>query len=116
MLRVSALAATLLVALGAAGGLAATATAGSSDPGETYRKYALVREQLVTCSLDRTWRHLGGDQRKRCTRIRKLYTLWSEPGESYRYHVHCKTKKCPAQPVGEPDPRAPIPRGAVTFR
>ena len=114
MLRVSALAATLLVALCAAGGLAASA--GAADQGETYRKYALVRERLVSCSLDRTWHHLGTEERQRCTRNRELYTLWSEPGESYRYHVHCKTKKCPAAPFGEPDPHAPIPRGAHTFR
>ena len=116
MLRVRALAATLLVALCAAAGIAATASAGSSDPGETYRKYALVRDKLVACSLDRTNHHLSDAQRSRCTRYRKLYTLWSEPGESYSYHVHCNTEKCPAQPFGEPDPRAPIPAGAHTFR
>jgi hypothetical protein len=111
-----ALAATLLVALCAAGGIAATASAGSSDPGETYRKYALIRDKLVACSLDRTNHHLGSEVRARCPRYRQLYTLWSEPGESFSYHVHCNTKKCPAQPIGEPDPRAPIPAGAKTFR
>src|SRR4051812_7099483 len=113
MLRVSALAATLLVALCAAGSLAAAA--GADQTGETYRKYAQIRTELVACSLDRTWHHLGTRERKDCTHNRKLYTLWSEPGESYRYHVHCKTKKCPAAPIGEPNPRAPIPSGAHTF-
>jgi hypothetical protein len=117
MLRVRALAATLLVALCAAGGIAATASAGSSDPGETYRKYALIRDRLIACSLDRTNHHLSSAVRARCKDDRKLYTLWSEPGESYGYHVHCNTsKKCPAQPIGEPDPRDPIPAGAHTFR
>ena len=114
MVRTRAFAATLLVALSAAGGFAASA--GAADARDTYRKYALVRERLVSCSLDRTWQHLSTEERQKCTRYRKLYTLWSEPGESYRYHVHCKTKKCPATPIGEPDARAPIPRGAQTFR
>ena len=105
----------LLVALSAAGGIAATASAGSSDPGETYRKYAVVRDKMVACSLDRNYQHLSSAQRSRCKDYRKLYTLWSEPGESYGYHLHCKTKKCPAQPYGEPDPRAPIPADAHTF-
>jgi hypothetical protein len=118
MLRVRALAATLLVALCAAGGIAATASAGSSDPGETYRKYALIRDHLVACSIDRANHSLGSAERARCNNTyRKLYTLWSEPGESFGYHVHCNTrKKCPAQPIGEPDPRDPIPAGAHTFR
>jgi len=116
MLRVRALAATLLVALCAAGGLAAPAGAGSTDQGSVYRKYALIRDKLVACSLDRTNQHLGSEERARCPRYRKLYTLWSEPGESYGYHVHCNTKKCPAQPFGEPDPRQPIPASARVFR
>jgi hypothetical protein len=116
MLRVRALAATLLVALCAAGGLAAPAGAGSSDQGTIYLKYALIRDKLIACSLDRTNQHLGKAQRARCPRYRELYTLWSSPGESYGYHVHCNTKKCPAQPFGEPDPRQPIPAGAHVFR
>ena len=117
MLHVRSLAATLLVALCAAGGIAATASAGSSDPGETYRKYALIRDRLVACSLDRNYKHLSSAVRARCKDDQKLYTLWSEPGESFGYHVHCNTKKkCPAQPIGEPDPRDPIPAGAHTFR
>jgi hypothetical protein len=116
MLRMKTLAATLLVALCAAGGIAANATAGSSDPLTTYRKYALVRDKLIACSLDRTNHHLGSEVRKHCPNYRKLYTLWSDPGESFSYHVHCNTKKCPPRPIGEPDPRAPIPAGAHTFR
>jgi len=116
MLSARALAATLLVALCAAGGLAASASAGS-DAGETYRKYAQIRNDLYACSLDRTYRHLSAEDRKDCTKLRKLYILWSEPGESNRFHVFCRTsKKCPAQPIGEPNPRSPIPAGAQRFR
>jgi hypothetical protein len=115
MLRVRALAATLLAALCVAGGLTASAIAGDST-GDTYTRYALVRERLISCTLDRTWEHLGRKDRRRCARYRKLYVLWSAPGESYRYHVHCRTSKCPPAPMGEPDPRAPIPSDAVTFR
>ncbi len=114
MLRTRALIAALLMALCVAGG--AASTAGAADAGETYRAYALVRERLITCSLDRTWRHLGSEARKRCARVRRLYVLWSEPGESYRYHLHCRTAKCPATPEGEPDARAPMPGDARTFR
>ena len=115
MLRVRALAATLLAALCAVVGLPAAAGAGDST-GDTYRAYALVRERLITCSLDRTWEHVGSRERRRCARYRKLYVLWSAPGESYRYHVHCRTSTCPAAPMGEPDPRAPLPSDAQTFR
>ena len=117
MLSARALAATLLVALCAAGGIAATAPAGSSDPGETYRKYAQIRNDLYACSLDRTYRHLGAEDRRGCARLRKLYILWSEPGESGRFHIFCRTsKKCPAAPIGEPSTRSPIPAGAKRFR
>src|SRR3954471_17820365 len=103
MLRMSVLAATLLVALSAAGGIA---TAGQSgQPDRTYQKYALIREHLVSCSLDRTWHHLGTSARRRCnTYYRRYYVLWSSPGESYHYHVHCRSsRKCPRTPEGEPD-------------
>jgi hypothetical protein len=95
-----------------------SAMAGSDATGEQYRAYASVREKLVACSLDRQWRHLGADARKRCVRLRKLYILWSDPRySSNSYHVYCRTaKKCPAAPDGEPDPRAAIPRGANVYR
>jgi hypothetical protein len=116
MPRVRALVATVLAALCVAGAVPALSSAGDSA-GETYKRYALTRERLISCSLDRTWNHLSDTARKRCTSLRRLYVLWSEPGESYRYHVHCRTsKQCPAAPEGEPNPRAPIPSDAHTFR
>jgi hypothetical protein len=115
MPRVRALAVTLLAALCVAGGAPSTAGAGDSVR-DTYVRYALVRERLVSCSLDRTWQHLGAQARKRCARYRRLYVLWSAPGESYRYHVQCRTSTCPRAPEGEPDPRAPLPPDAQIFR
>jgi hypothetical protein len=96
---------------------AGTAAAGDR-PGDTYNAYASVRSKLLSCSLDRTWRHLGADARKRCVKYRRLYILWSDPNFSgTSYHVHCRTaKSCPAAPIGEPDPRAPIPSGANVYR
>jgi len=114
MLRVRILVAALLVAV-CLTALPASAGAGDST-GDTYRQYALIRERLISCSLDRTWQHLSAEGRRSCKRLRRLYVLWSGPGESYRYHVHCRTRKCPAQPIGEPNPRSPIPSGANTFR
>lgn len=107
------------VAAGAFGsGVAAAGSSGSSieEARKNFRAYALIRQNLLGCSLDRTWRHMGSVQRRRCVRLRRLYTLWSEPGESTRYHIHCKTRRCPPRPIGAPDPRKPIPRGADVFR
>jgi hypothetical protein len=106
-----------LLAVGAAMAAAGTATAGDSA-GKTYREYASIREKLLSCSLDRTWNHLGPVDRKRCPVLRRLYVLWSDPNYSgTSYHVHCRTrKKCPTAPEGEPDPRAAIPSGSNVFR
>jgi hypothetical protein len=95
---------------GVGGGVAA---AGSGS--DNYGPYAVTRQTMVACSLDRTWHHLGAVKRRQCVRLRKLYVLWSQPGESGGYHLHCRTRKCPATPIGEPDARAPIPRGANVF-
>jgi hypothetical protein len=88
-----------------------------ADQRDDYRAYAVVRQQMIACSLDRTWNHLAASGRKRCVRLRKLYILWSSPGESGGYHVHCRTRRsCPPTPFGEPDALAPIPSGAHVFR
>jgi hypothetical protein len=96
----------------------AIAAAASDPTGEQYTRYALIRDDLRACSLDRTWHHLGTTQRKRCVRLRRLYTLWSDPTfSSNSYHVHCNTaKSCPAAPEGEPSPREAIPAGSNIYR
>ena len=90
----------------------------SADARNDYRAYATIRERLMSCSLDRTWHQLGPTQRRLCrTRYRKLYLLYTFPGESNNFHVHCrKAKPCPPQPFEEPDPRAAIPQGSTIFR
>jgi hypothetical protein len=105
----------LVAALCASVVLAGVANAGSSQR-SIYIKYAKIRDQLVACSLDRSVHQLGTEVREKCPRYRELYTLWSQPGESFNYHVHCNTSKCIPAPDGEPNPRAAIPRGAHTFR
>lgn len=109
---------TALLVLAASAFVASISTGGvaAADAGDDYRAYAVIRQHMIACSLDRTWHHMGASQRRRCKRLRKLYVLWSEPGESGGYHIHCRTRRCPPQPIGEPNPRVPIPRGAVIFR
>ena len=116
MLRLRSILVTLLATSCVAGGVPAVAGAGDDPAGDDYRAYSLIRERLTSCSLNDNWEHLSARDRRRCKRLHRLYVLWSDPGESYRYHVHCRTAKCPATPEGEPDARAPIPAGARTFR
>ena len=106
------LAVTLLALTSALAAGSSTATAG----GESYEKYALVRDQVQNCVRDRQWHHLGATARKKCKKLRKSYELWSDPGESGNFHVHCLTSKCMPAPEGEPDPRTAPPAGAKVFK
>lgn len=103
----------VVVALGAG-----AASAGSNREFERYRAYALLRERLHSCSLDRAWHHLGRSARKRCRYLRRQYVLYSIDGESSQFFVYCKrrARRCPPAPTGVRSPRAPIPRGATVFR
>ena len=93
------------------------ASAGDSV-GDRYRSYSLLRERLRSCSLDRSWHHLGQGARKRCRTLRRQYVLYSINGESSEFFVHCRRSapRCPAAPDGVRDPRLPVPRGATVFR
>jgi hypothetical protein len=90
--------------------------AASADSGSDYVKYAKVRTRVQECVLDRQGRFLSAERRKQCASLRKLYSVWSQPGESSDFHLHCLTSKCPPQPNGEPDPHAAIPSGAKVFK
>lgn len=109
----------LAVALLAATFAATPASAGSSArPSEQYRKYALLRERLKACSLDRTWRHLGSTARRRCRSLRRNYLLYAINGESGTFYVYCRkrARRCPPAPTGVRNPRTPPPAGATIFR
>jgi hypothetical protein len=88
----------------------------SADAGSDYDQYARVRERVQHCVLDRQWGQLSATERKRCKSLRKLYSVWSQPGESGNFHLHCLTSKCPPSINGEPDPKAAIPRGANVYK
>lgn len=106
---------TILVVSALGVGLAVPASA-SAAPDRTFVRYAKIRDILIGCSLDRGWRHLGPTKRRQCTRYRRRYVLYSfygHPGFSFYY---CRTSRCPARPIGVPDPRRRPPRDAVIFR
>ena len=95
---------------------AGVASAGDST-GDTYERFAKVRERLIGCVLDDNWQHMSASGKRTCRRLRQLYTLWSDPNQGgTSYHVHCRTSKCFAAPSGYPDPRDPIPSGALVYR
>lgn len=119
MSRLRTLTALLAVVLLATAVFGAGVASGGDDPaGERYRAYASVRERLKSCSLDRTWRHLGTSARRRCVRLRRQYILYSVNGESSQYFFYCRraARRCPPAPDGVRSTRARIPRGATIFR
>jgi len=113
----TALLAAVAVLIGTLG--AGSASGGSRDQAQQrYVKYALLRERLRACSLDRTWHHLGTAAHRRCRTLRRQYVLYAIDGESGTFYVYCRkrAKRCPAAPVGVRDPRKPPPKNATTFR
>src|SRR5689334_11321423 len=90
--------------------------AASADAGSAYNQYARTRERVQHCVLDRQWHQLSATERKTCAKLRKLYSVWTQPGESSDFHLHCLTSKCPPVINGEPDPKAAIPSGAKVFK
>ena len=99
------------LALGVMLVLPSAASAGAPD--RTYVRYAKVRDQLIACSLDRSYRHLAAEKRRRCPRLRRRYTLYSFYGAPSTTFIICKTRRCPAGPSGVPDPSGSAPRRAV---
>jgi hypothetical protein len=108
---------TRFVCLALLAAVVALPAAAVADSGSDYVKYAKVRDRVQACVLDHQWHQLSADRRAQCKSYRKLYELWSQPGESSDFHLHCLTaKKCPPTPNGEPDPRSAIPSGAHVFK
>jgi hypothetical protein len=87
-----------------------------ADAGSDYNQYARLRERVEHCVLDRNWHQLSDHQRRICKKMRPLYSIWTDDGESNMLHLHCLTSKCPPRPVGEPNPRAAIPSGAKVYK
>ena len=111
------LAALTAVLIGTLG--SGTASGGSGDQvRERYVRYALIRERLKSCSLDRTWHHLGSSARKRCRTLRRQYLLYAVNGESGTFFFYCRkrAKTCPSAPDGARNPRTPPPANATLFR
>jgi hypothetical protein len=109
----SVIAITLALAITSVSAVPASAGAPPDEPERTYVRYAKVRDQLIGCSIDRGWRHLGAEKRKRCRTLRRRYALYSRYGAISTTFIICKTSRCPAGPDGVPNPRGPAPAIAV---
>ena len=93
--------------------LALPGAASAGSPDRTYVRYAKVRDQLIACSLDRGYRHLGAEKRRQCPRLRCRYALYSFYGAPSTTFIICKTRRCPARPIGVPSLRGTAPARAV---
>ena len=83
-----------------------------------YTRYALLRERLLSCQLDRTIRHLSYEDRRACRRLERRYVLFALAGAglSQDLYIHCLTRRCPTTPDGNPRADRPLPRGATVVR
>jgi hypothetical protein len=113
--RVSAVA--VLAALLGAASLPAVATSDeTSDQMVVYDRYAGIRERLYSCQIEAVWGTQTRAQRRACRRLKRRYELYTWPGDSFTYHVHCLTSRCIATPYGEPPADQPPPSGSRVFR
>ena len=108
-------AALLGVALALGGG---QATAQTTDEGELYQRYAITRERLLECRLDRTWDILSRDGKRACRTLRRRYTLYAYPGNSSRLYFRCRrSRPCPRTPASiDYGTRDAIPPGSTVYR
>jgi hypothetical protein len=104
---------TLITVLGLLIGLALPLASASGQAERRYVKYAKVRDQLIGCSIDRGGGALSDDHRRRCTRLQRLYRLYSFRGSISTSFIRCRTSTCPPAPLGVPDPRGAPPSEAV---
>ena len=108
-------AALLGVTLALGGG---TAAAQTPDEGEVYQRWAITRERLLECQLDRTWDILTPEGKRACRRLRRAYTLYATPGNNSRLYFRCRRRRpCPRTPASVYyGTRDPIPAGATVYR
>jgi hypothetical protein len=69
----------LVVVVAAVAGDVGAGTAFGAD--DDYRPYALIRERMKSCLLDRQWHPLSVEARRNCRRLRKLYVFYVYPGD-----------------------------------
>jgi hypothetical protein len=110
--------ARLCIALAAVAAVLAVPSpaAAEEDATAVFLKYARLRDDLYLCQMARVQGTLTREERRRCKRLNRRYTLYSWIGEGYLFHVHCLTSRCPATPEGEPPADGPYPEGAVVYR
>ena len=108
------LALTLSVVALSAAGLATATVAGAEDEGTVYPRYADIRERLYACHFEVMQGTQTTDRRVDCGRLARYYVLYSEPGEFYTLHVHCRSAShCIPTPSGEPAADGPYPAGST---
>jgi hypothetical protein len=113
--------ARLCIALAAlASTLAVPGPAAGQTPEEEqtaiFLAYSRLRDDLYLCQMGRVQGTLTREERRRCRRLNRRYVLYAWVGESYHFHVHCLTRRCPRTPEGEPPADAPYPEGATIYR
>ncbi len=108
---------TTLALVGAALTLGvAPASAQNEDPGTTYLRYAEIRQDLISCHAQEVYGEFTKRQQRACKRLRRRYSLFTFPGDSADFFLHCRTSRCPATPPPSPPANGPIPQGATVYR
>jgi hypothetical protein len=95
---------------------ASPASAQETDQMRVFQRYADIRERLLGCQLEVVWDTLTPESARRCRRLKRRYLLYASPGESWFYHVHCRTRRCIRTPYGEPPADGPMPADAHVYR
>ena len=80
-----------------------------------FDRYMGIVERMYSCGLEEVWQTLDRLDRRACRRLQRRYVLYSLPGESYDFHIKCKTRICPTTPNGHPPADGPVPPGARVY-
>ncbi len=96
---------------------AAPASAQNDDLDPVYQRYALIRDDLISCYAQEVFGSFTKRQQRACRRLKRRYTLFAYPGTSGEYFIHCRTsRRCPATPGGLIPANGPIPAGSTVYR